>query len=142
MTDLLDVNVLLALAWPNHLSHKTALSWINSRPVKGFATCPITECGFIRLSLNPSVVSEVTGLGAIMSILKAFKNLKGYEFWSDDLETEAAFYSIKMPLGHRQITDAYLFALAQKHQGRLVTFDKGISSLADQETQKNLVVLE
>ena len=142
MTDLLDVNVLLALAWPNHLSHNAAVSWANRRQVRGFATCPITECGFIRLSLNPAVVSEVVGLATILSILRAFKNLGGHEFWADDLETPSVFSSITRPLGHRQITDAYLLSLAKHHQGRLVTFDKGLRALQDGEIPGNLLILE
>ena len=142
MTDLLDVNVLLALAWPNHLSHNSAVSWANSRQVRGFATCPMTECGFIRLSLNPAVVSEVVGLATILSILRAFKNLGGHEFWADDLETLSVFSSVTAHLGHRQITDAYLLSLAINHQGRLVTFDKGIRALPDAERLKNLLILE
>lgn len=142
MTDLLDVNVLLALAWPNHVSHHAALLWANTRPVKGFATCPITECGFIRLSLNPVVVSEAVGMAAILSILTAYKNLAGHEFWPDDLEAHAVFSSITLPLAHRQITDAYLLSLAKNHKGRLVTFDKGIHILADKEMSGNLLILE
>ena len=74
----------------------------------------MTECGFVRLSLNPAVVSEVVGLATVLSVLRAFNGLDGHEFWDDDLEPISVFSSIQMPLGHRQVIDAYLLSPARQ----------------------------
>ena len=66
MTALLDVNVLIALAWPNHVHHAAARAWFKERQEDGWATCPLTEAGFVRVSCNPAVVRhQVTVLDAI-----------------------------------------------------------------------------
>ncbi len=141
MKDLLDVNVLLALAWPNHISHEAAHLWMQSRNTKGFVTCPITENGFIRLSLNPTVVSEVVSLKSVMEIVKTFKELKGHEFWPDSLDAVKAFENYNV-LSNRQVTDAYLLALAKKNNGRLVSFDRGIINLVKTYPCNELLILE
>ena len=53
---LLDVNALLALAWPNHQFHRTVLSRLERRPAPEWATCALTQLGFVRLSSNPTIV--------------------------------------------------------------------------------------
>ena len=58
MIPLLDVNVLVALAWPNHIFHKAAREWFSSVHQAGWATCPITQSGFVRVSSNPRVIPE------------------------------------------------------------------------------------
>ena len=71
MTALLDVNVLIALAWPNHVHHAAARAWFEDRREEGWATCPLTEAGFVRVSCNPSVVRHtVTPLDAIAVLEK------------------------------------------------------------------------
>jgi len=142
MKDLLDVNVLLALAWPNHVSHNASIAWITSRPQKGFVTCPLTECGFIRLSMNPAIVSEPTTIKSVLDLLSNYKTLPGYEFWPDTLEAAHVFSHGITPMGHPQITDAYLLALARKNKGRLVTFDKGILALCAGKQDDSLLILD
>src|SRR4051812_41495196 len=64
MTFLLDVNVLMALLWENHEHHQVARIWL--RQATGFATCPVSQLGFARVSSHPS-------LGYSMSPDQAFK---------------------------------------------------------------------
>jgi predicted nucleic acid-binding protein len=46
MVSLLDVNLLVALAWPNHVHHQVALSWFQKNQASGWATCPVTQSGY------------------------------------------------------------------------------------------------
>jgi predicted nucleic acid-binding protein len=57
-TALLDINVLVALAWPNHVHHETALHWFEVNHTYGWATSPLTQSGFVRVS--PISASTVT----------------------------------------------------------------------------------
>ena len=52
MTFLLDVNVLMALLWENHEHHQVARRWF--RQITDFATCPVTQLGFARISSHPA----------------------------------------------------------------------------------------
>lgn len=124
MTCLLDVNVLMALAWQDHEHHGLVHRWL--RHVDRFATCPITQGGFLRISSNPA-------LGYSTSMADAFASLKSimadprHCFWPDDLSFE------NMPAGwaadrtHNQVTDRYLVALALYHKGTLATLDRPLA---------------
>ena len=84
MTALLDVNVLIALAWPNHVHHEAARAWFTGRRREGWATCLLTEAGFVRVSCNPSVVRHsVTPADAILH-LRRLRRLESHAFWSLD----------------------------------------------------------
>ena len=139
---LLDVNFLVALAWPNHVSHVRARAWFLNERSDPFVTCPITESGFVRISMNPLVVTEQVSMASAIEILERYRTRYPHQFWSDDLTLAEALAPFRHLTGHRQITDAYLLSLAINHQGRLVTFDKGIRALPDAERLKNLLILE
>ena len=52
-----------------------------------------------------------------------------HQFWPDDLSLLATDEILWQHItGPKQITDLYLLALAVKHGGRFVTFDKRINS--------------
>ena len=70
---LLDVNVLIALAWDNHEHHARAHGWFGKLAATSFATCNVTQSGFVRLSMNPNVVHEQ------ITVADAFKTRKFYE---------------------------------------------------------------
>ncbi|MEZ5353468.1 MAG: TA system VapC family ribonuclease toxin [Bryobacteraceae bacterium] len=122
MVYLLDSNVLIALATPDHTAHKRALLWF--QPGKDFATCPITEGALVRFYLR---MAERGSAGEAKSLLARITQLPGHVFWPDD-----APYS-DMPergvIGHRQVTDAYLVCLAAKHGGVLATMDDSMALL-------------
>jgi predicted nucleic acid-binding protein len=66
-----------------------------------------------------------------MAMLVRILAVPGHEFWSDDIApTTAASFANLALVGHRQVTDAYLLALAKHHAGKLVTFDQGVPDLS------------
>lgn len=126
---LLDVNVLLALAWPNHQFHRQARARLAK--TQPWATCAITELALIRLYLTPAVVHARKSAAEALAILSAMAEDDYHEYWSELPElTEArgsgAFARV---LGHHQVNDAYLLELARRHGGRLLTFDRRLEAL-------------
>ncbi len=120
MTALLDANVLIALVVTDHSHHDAAEAWFAGSSVN-FATCPITEGSLVRLLLR-----EGQTAGAALKALDGLSQHKRHEFWPDSIP----FARVEMGgvIGHRQVTDAYLAALARSNQGRLITFDKGLAA--------------
>ena len=127
---LLDTNVLIALAWPNHVHHREAVGWFKEKGAKGFRTCPITQTGFIRISSNPSFTANAASPGEAVTLLKRMMALPGHDFWHDDLSAAETFGPGALLTSHRHVTDAYLLALAEAHDGVLATLDRGIAALA------------
>ena len=127
---LLDTNVLIALAWPNHVHHQETTQWFGVQGAKAFCTCPITQTGFVRISCNPNFTNDAVTPQQALALLQEVVELPGHSFWPDDLPLSDAF-SPRVLLGsHRQITDGYLLALAIAHDGILATLDRGIATLA------------
>lgn len=126
---LLDVNMLIALAWPSHIHHIQAHTWFAKNASSGWATCPITQCAFVRISSNPKIIPEAVSPGEALELLGQIISQKHHKFWPDDIPLLGKYLPDKLLVGHRQITDAYLLGLAIKNEGKLVTLDKGISSL-------------
>ena len=121
---LLDVNVLLALAWPNHQHHDRAHEWFLHEGRTGWATCALTQLAFVRLSSNPSYTSAAVTPSAAASLLVTFVVHVKHQFWSDLPPVGVDVFS--KTLGHQQVTDAYLVRLAEHHGGRVVTFDAAL----------------
>jgi len=132
---LLDVNVLIALAWPNHVHHVEARGWFVRKGAAGFSTCPMTQTGFVRVSSNPAFTSNAVRPAEALALLDRIIRLPGHDFWPDDLSLPAALQSRSPIIGHRQVTDAYLVALAIGHGGVLATLDKGAALLAKDDPQ-------
>jgi toxin-antitoxin system PIN domain toxin len=127
---LLDTNLLIALAWPQHIHHTPAHDWFNAMGRHAWATCPITELSFIRLSSNPSIIPAAVSPREAVDLLRRIKVLPGHRFWPDEITPiEAPVFDSVAFVGHRQVTDAYLLALSQHHGGKLATFDAGIAQL-------------
>ena len=130
MTVLLEVNVLVALTWPNHVHHRLARSWFRKNHAKGWATCSITENGFVRISSNPRVVDEARTPAEAVLLLRQLVQVEGHRFWQDDLSiTQAELVDTERIRGYRQVMDAHLLALARRHGGCLATFDRKIAEL-------------
>jgi uncharacterized protein len=121
VTVLLDVNVLIALTFPEHVHHDAARSWFRSLR-EPFATCPITEGGLVRALVREGETAStaVNGLATISSHPR-------HEFWPDDIPYRDV--PVAGVVGHRQVTDAYLAHLARVRKGRLATFDQGLAHL-------------
>lgn len=127
---LLDVNVLLALFWPDNPDHLIALRWFRDNHKKGWATCPATQTAFVRLASNRAFTINALNPKAAIDLLEKNVRHPNHEFWMESFELADLFVPFRQRIqGHRQISDAYLLALAMKKRGRLVTFDKGISAL-------------
>jgi hypothetical protein len=121
MKYLLDVNLLLACVWRSHAQHVDASAWLDRQA--SFATCPIAQLGFLRVSLSPGYRAAPADA---LAALDDLTSRKGSSFVADDLRAE------HMPevSGHADVTDAYLVALAQAHGLRLATLDKNLCAKA------------
>ena len=114
MSHLLDVNFLLACAWQSHASHAKARAWLEART--SFATCPISQLGFLRVSLSPGYRA---GFADALAALEDIATRKGAQFIADDL----AGATVPPVTSHSDVTDAYLVALAKAHGLKLATLD-------------------
>ena len=131
VTALLDVDVLIALAWPNHVHHVPARSWCNARRKGGWATCSLTEAGFVRVSCDPSVVGHAVAPGDAIALLRELRRVESHRFWALDRSMVDLPDTILARIqGYRQVTDAVLLATAMEHGGELATFDAGLAQLA------------
>jgi toxin-antitoxin system PIN domain toxin len=129
-TLLLDVNVLLALAWPHHQFFPTARKRLESHRGR-WATCALTELGFIRLSANPRVVGQhrtPADAADLLAAMTADPKHVYIEVLPSPVEGSRSS-SFNKILGHRQVTDVYLLLLAERNHARLVTFDSRIREL-------------
>ncbi len=106
---LLDVNVLLALAWPNHQFHSHAQAWFSKESKAGWATCAVTQLGFVRLSSNPAFTSIAVSPADAVALLKALCAHKHHAYIESVALIELT--DLSTALGHKQITDAYLVSL-------------------------------
>jgi hypothetical protein len=139
---LLDVNVLVALAWPNHVHHATALAWFDEVGRAGFATCSVTQSGFVRVSSNQRAIPDARSPREAREILRRIAALPGHVFWPDDIEISSSESIAWERLGsHAQVTDAHLLALAIRRSGRLATFDRGLADLAPGGKAESVVML-
>jgi len=124
---LLDVNVLVALFDPDHVHHDPAHDWFADSRVEGWATCPLTENGLVRILSNPAYGSTSERPSAIVNRLRTFCDSGGHVFWPDQLSLrDSSVFPAALPVTSRQLTDICLLALARHRGGRLVTFDHAI----------------
>lgn len=124
---LLDVNVLVALFNPAHVHHELAHDWLADHGTDGWATCPLTENGFVRVLSGPA--SGVPGLRAaeLLERLQRFCASEHHVFWPDAVSLlDSTVFNSKLVSGHRQLTDIYLLGLATRMKGTLATFDRTI----------------
>lgn len=139
---LLDVNVLLALFDPHHVHHEPAQAWFAAESSQGWATCPITENGFIRIASQPSYPSSPGDTTVVRSLLAELCRSDHHAFWPDavSLRDESMFDpGYLVPPNH--LTDVYLLGLAVRQHGRLITFDRRIPSAAVRGGREALCVL-
>jgi len=114
---LLDANVLIAATVADHEHHARARDWLSSDRL--FATCPSTQGSLVRF------IVRVASIDHALDALSILTTNTRHEFWPDASPYDADV--LRNVTGHRQVTDAYLAALAAKHDGRLATFDRGLS---------------
>ena len=142
MRALLDVNVLIALLDQAHPHHDAALSWLRANIKHGWASCPITQNGCIRI-MSQAAYPGARPAAQIIERLRGGLSHSAHVFWPEDISiVDSQAVDGRRVHGARQITDTYLLALAVKHGGRLVTFDSGIAlAAAKGATARHLVTL-
>lgn len=130
---LLDVNMLIALAWPLHIHHDTAESWFLANSSHGWATCPMTESAFVRISANPRILPYAVAPSAAVLLLETLVANEHHEFWPDAIPLQTALSHAGLVSGHNQITDAYLLGLAIHQRAKLVTLDRAFAALLPEQ---------
>jgi len=131
MSYLLDVNVLIALAWPRHVHHRPASDWFATVHATGWATTPVTEAGFIRVSSNPHVFPDGATPSQAAGLLAQFHDIPGHVFWPDSTRLTACVTALSEHVhGFASVTDAHLAFLALANSGTLATFDSRAARLA------------
>ena len=131
MIDLLDVNLLVSLAWPNHVHHVQALTWFRRRGSEPWATTPFTEAGFVRVSSNVSAVPAAVTPTEAVALLDRIRDDPSHRFLVDDVPLVVGPHlAAERVATYRQVSDAHLLALARRHGARLATIDRGVSALA------------
>jgi len=124
---LLDVNVLVALFDPGHIHHETAHDWFASVGSAAWATCPLTENGFVRVLSNPAYPGRRTTAADAAGKLGQLTGRPDHTFWEDGVSIlDPTRFVVGALTGYREITDAYLLALAVSRFGALATLDGGI----------------
>ncbi len=140
MRALLDVNVLIALLDSSHLHHSTALAWLGDNIHHGWASCPLTQNGCIRIMSQPTY-PNARAPAEIATRLHEATQTDAHEFWADDLSLlDARLFDWQELFNPRQLTDAYLLALAVQHDGTMVTFDHAVPLTAVQGAQPRHLV--
>ncbi len=140
---LLDVNVLVALFDPDHVHHDIAHDWFAGEGRSAWATCPLTENGFLRVLANPAYGGTVTRVSELAARLRRFCASGGHAFWDDSVSLrDVRVFDAAILAGFRQVTDIYLLGLAHARGGRLATFDRSIPVRAVRgATRDDLAVL-
>ena len=136
MRALLDVNVLIALLDADHSLHARATQWFAGQARSGWASCPITQNGCVRIMCHPAY-PNVLPVQAVVQRLTEASASAFHQFWPDDVSLLDAKVADPARIhGPRQITDVYLLALAVRHGGRFVTFDASVSIGAARSAEK------
>lgn len=143
MRALLDVNVLIALLDGGHLHHNKAMTWLAQEVDKGWASCPLTQNGCLRIMAQPAYPNAVP-VQQVAARLGEAVGHPAHQFWPDSLSLlDRNLINWGQVMGHRQVTDLYLLSLAVKQGGRFVTFDRRIDvGNVPGARSEQLVVLE
>jgi toxin-antitoxin system PIN domain toxin len=142
LRSLLDVNVLIALLQPDHAHHRVAHRWWSTQRSEGWASCPLTQNGFVRIVSQPKYPKPLPIMRALDLLGEGIAGTD-HAFWPDDVSLlDAQCIDRARILGPKQLTDVYLLALAVKNGGRLATFDRAIPVGAVRgATKRNVVVI-
>jgi toxin-antitoxin system PIN domain toxin len=137
---LLDINVLLALCDPLHVHYEAAHRWFAQEGRRSWATCPLTENGFVRIASHPQYPNRPGDVLAVLAILRRFCKAKEHQFWSEDLSIRDLLRT-EVLLTSAQVTDVYLLGLAVHRGGRLATLDQRLPVQAIMDGKKALELI-
>jgi len=142
MIALLDINVLIARADQKHALHHRAVKWMASTKNLSIATCPLTENGFVRIYGNPNYPEGPGHPAGAVQILSAIRGLPQHVFIPDSISiADTTFIPTTAGMGHQQLTDLYLLALAVAHSATFVTFDRRIDPSSVIGGRDSLVII-
>ncbi len=141
MRALLDINVLIALLDSAHLHHERAREWLGANIAHGWASCPITQNGCLRIMSQPDY-PQAEALVRVGERLRRATSTEHHAFWPDSISSlDADRIDARRIHGPKQLTDIYLLALAVRHGGRFVSLDSRIARSAVPAAQENHLVL-
>jgi uncharacterized protein len=127
---LLDVNVLIALVWPNHEAHGKVRHWFFERGRVKWASCPFTQSAFVRILSNPAFSPHALTPADAIQLLHSNLQHPGHLFWPDVIDLHEALRLVPGRIdGHWQVTDAYLLGLTIHNKGRFATLDHKVATL-------------
>ncbi len=139
---LLDTNVLIALLWPAHEFHEPAQKWFQRNQRAGWATCPLTQSGFVRVVSNPAFSRDAVSPVEASERLATNLSSPQHHFLPASISFAQAVKPFAARLrGHQQVTDAYLLGLAMHHGARLATYDRSIALIAATGDRETVAVL-
>lgn len=145
MTCLLDVNLLVALTWRAHVFHAPATRWFAELALEPgdqgeWATTTVTETGLVRTSMNAGITEDAVAWTTALRMLDAVRATPGHRWWPDDVDLVTSEVVRSAPVvGHRQVTDVHLVALAVRHGGRLATLDRSIADAVHPDHRSAIV---
>jgi hypothetical protein len=139
-TYLLDVNLLLALSDPMHIHHELVHRWFAEKGRQSWATCPLTENGFIRIASHPNYPNRPGDVTAVLDIFRQLCEAPGHHFWPEDISILQILEADAI-ITHVQITDVYLLGLAVHKRGKLATLDQRIPADAVRGGRKALELI-
>ena len=134
-----DVNVLVALTNATHVFHVESHRWLAA--TQRYATTPVTECGLVRMLLNPVVVGQTVTSQQALEILARIRADPRAEFIPDDSTLASPRVDLIGLGGHKQVTDWHLLNLAASHDAQIVTFDRRIARATVAPDSERVVTL-
>lgn len=135
---LLDANTLIALLWPAHAHHRKAMAWFTAVRREGWCTCALTQAAFVRVLAQPAFYSPPVSVDDAARLLTQNLVASDHKYLPVDVAlVDVLKHCTGGVLGHRQITDAWLITLANKHGARLATFDRRMSTLLATDVERN-----
>ena len=141
-TALLDLNILTALLWPAHEHHEAAHSWFSARGHARWATCALTQLGFVRIVSNPAFSRDALSPIHALALLADNLTHANHEFWPESLPVPTAVKTVAAGLqGYRQLHDAYLLVLAHRRKSVFATFDRGVRTIASADLGDSLEIV-
>jgi uncharacterized protein len=136
---LLDVNVLIAMAWPTHDGHGKVQQWLARHAGEPWATCAFTQCAFVRILANPAFSPNALTPPDALMLLQANIEHPDHRFWEEDISFAKAVEPFGQRLvGHRQVSDAYLLGLAIRKKGKFATMDRAVVALLPDKSAERL----
>ena len=137
---LLDVNALIALGWEGHERHREVVTWFRRNGRSGWATCALTQAGFVRVLSQPALATGATVAELALALERNLSH-PGHRLVALDFDfTEVLTCCTGGVVGHRQVTDAYLLTAAIRKGMKLLTLDRGLSTLLATDAERSLHV--